>query len=185
MKNHSYYFLVRDGAVIALSILVAVILAKTGALAGLLETSGQWKALGSFVAGLFFTSIFTTAPAIVALSALAWSNSIWLVAFFGAIGAMLGDLLIFRFMRDQVSEHIADAIRERSGGRRFRSLIRRRLFRWLTFLAGGLIIASPLPDELGVALLGFTHTKTSRFLPLSFAFNFLGILLVGFLAKTF
>ena len=64
-------------------------------------------------------------------------------------------------------------------------LFKLRSFRWLTFFAGGFIIASPLPDELGIALLGFSKLKTSLFVPLSFTFNFLGICLIGIAASLF
>ena len=49
---------------------------------------------------------------------------------------------------------------------------------------GGLIIASPFPDELGIGLLGFSKMRTRWFVLLSFTFNFIGIFLIGLVAKT-
>jgi len=40
---------------------------------------------------------------------------------------------------------------------------------------GALIIISPLPDELGVSLMGISKLKWYRFLLLSFTLNTLGI----------
>ena len=51
-------------------------------------------------------------------------------------------------------------------------------------MLGGIIIASPFPDELGISLLGFTKTKTNAFIPVSLVFNFIGILLIGIVART-
>ena len=50
-------------------------------------------------------------------------------------------------------------------------------------MLGGIIIASPFPDELGISLLGFSKMKTTAFIPVSLIFNFLGILAIGLIAK--
>lgn len=132
---------------------------------------------------MFFTSIFTTTPAIVTLGAIAQSSqSVLPVAIFGGLGALCGDLIIFRFMRDRLGEDITRLIKN-SGNGRLRSIVRLKFFRWLTFFLGALVIASPLPDELGLAMMGFSKIKTSLFIPVSFVFNFLGILVIGLIAK--
>ena len=64
-----------------------------------------------------------------------------------------------------------------------RVLIFLRIFRWLIAFLGALIIASPLPDELGLTMMGFSKIKTSLFIPISFLLNSLGILIIGLIAK--
>ena len=175
--------LTKDIGIIVLSIIVGIILIKTGAIEEILKQTRNLWFLDSFIAGMFFTSIFTTVPAIVALGEIAQlSQSVFLVAIFGGLGALCGDLIIFRFMRDRFGEDILGLIRN-SGNSRFRSIVRLKSFRWLTFFLGALVIASPLPDELGLTMMGFSKTKTSLFIPVSFVFNFLGILVMGFIAK--
>lgn len=177
----------QDTAIIVLSIFIAVILVKTKVLTGILISTKELKLLGSFIAGMFFTSVFTTAPAIVTLGEIARTNSVALVAIFGAMGAVVGDLIIFRFIRDKLSEHLLELVKHQGTGRtgkRFKVLLKLKYFRWLTFLMGGLIIASPFPDELGIGLLGFSKMRTRWFIILSFTFNFIGILLIGLVAKT-
>ncbi len=182
MDNHKNN-LMRDFGIIALSIIVAILLIKTGAIQEILKQTRDLWFLDSFIAGMFFTSIFTTAPAIVALGEIAQSSqSVIPVAILGGLGALCGDLIIFRFMRDRFGEDIMYLIRN-SGNDRLRSIIRLKSFRWLTFFLGALIIASPLPDELGLTMMGFSKTKTSLFIPVSFVFNSLGILVIGFIAK--
>lgn len=182
-NNRKNNFLLQDMAIIVLSIIIAVILVKTKVLIKILTSTQELELLGSFIAGMFFTSVFTTAPAIVTLGEIARANSILPTAIFGAIGAVVGDLIIFRFVRDRFSEHLMEIIKHQGAGKRIKLLLKLKIFRWLTFLAGGLIIASPFPDELGISLLGFSKMRTSRFIPLSFAFNFSGILLIGWVAK--
>jgi len=175
--------LTKDIGIIVLSVVVAIILIKTGAIEEILKQTRDLWFLDSFIAGMFFTSVFTTVPAIVALGEIAQlSQSVFLVAVFGGLGALCGDLIIFRFMRDRFGEDILRLIRN-SGNGKLRSIVRLKSFRWLTLFLGALVIASPLPDELGLTMMGFSKTKTSLFIPVSFVLNSLGILVIGLVAK--
>jgi|SRR5688572_21687615 len=175
--------LLKDFGVIALSLLFAIALERSGLIEQLLTATPKLRIIGSFFAGLFFTSIFTTAPAIVALGEIAQSGSVLTTAAVGALGSVVGDVLIFLTVRDKLSEHLMEHLKESEGWTRFMVLIRTRAFRWASFFIGGLIIASPFPDELGISLMGFSKMKTAWFIPLSYAFNFIGIILIGLAAK--
>ena len=176
--NHLY----QDLGIITLSILVALIIARSGAVETFLASIGDGQWIGSLVAGALFTSVFTTAPAIVLLGKLAQTNSVWIVALLGTGGAVAGDYLIFRFFRDRFSQDVLSLLQHHPR-RRLKKMLRLRSARWLMGAVGMLIIASPLPDELGIALLGFSKTKQRFFLLLSFTANFLGILAIGLAAQ--
>ena len=175
--------LVRDLALVILSIFVAIILAKTGALQDLITSTQEVIFIGSFVAGVFFTSVFTAAPATVALREIAQSNSVITVAILGGLGALFVALIIFRFVKDRVSEHFSYLIKV-SKTERIVSIFKLKFFRWIIPFVGALIIASPLPDEIGVAMLGLSKMKNSYFILLSFLLNSAGILIIGLIAKT-
>lgn len=177
-------FLLQDTAIILLSVFTSIILAKTGILAKILTLTKGLEIIGSFTAGMFFTSIFTTSLAIVALGEIARVNGILSTAILGGVGAVIGDLIIFRFIRDRFSEHLLELAQHKKIWKKFRTLLKLRYFRWFTFFASGLIIASPLPDELGISLLGFSKMRMRWFIPLSFLFNSAGILIIGIIAKT-
>lgn len=188
MKSKAYlrhHFIV-DFSFIAISIFVAIFFSRSGLLERILEAShGNWF-LDSFFAGLFFTSAFTTAPAIAALAAIAeHSGSVLSTALFGALGALCGDIIIFWFVRDRVMEDVLFITQNRKSIKALRLLFHRKLFRFFTFFLGGIVIASPLPDELGLAMMGLTKTKTFYFIPVSYAANFLGILIIGGVASFF
>ncbi|OGG60967.1 hypothetical protein A3C86_00135 [Candidatus Kaiserbacteria bacterium RIFCSPHIGHO2_02_FULL_49_16] len=183
-KENNGSHILQDVAIVVLSILVAVILVRTNVLANLLASAGEFGILGALIAGMFFTSIFTTAPAMAALGEISLLQGIFGTALIGAVGSVIGDLVIFRFVKDRFSEHIVELIGHESIWRRFHLLFKRRFFRWLTFLAGGIILASPLPDELGIAVLGFSKMRFKYFIALSFTFNFLGIVLIGLVARS-
>ncbi len=171
----------QDIGIIALSVLVAVLLGKSGALETFLVTVGEWRLVGSFLAGMLFTSVFTAAPAAVLLGELAQANSVWDVAAVGAFGALAGDYLIFRFVRDRLSEDIRSLLGHKV--RRLPKIWKLPSARWLTIILGMIIIASPLPDEIGIALLGFMKTRKKDFFLLSLVANFLGILAIGLVAR--
>jgi hypothetical protein len=174
--------ILRDFGIIALSIIIAIILAKTGILAGLLAGTQGWIIFGSLIAGMFFVSIFTAAPAGVVLFEIATVNPVWEVALLGGLGAMIGDLLIFKFIKDRLSEDINWLV-QKTGQKRLASIFRLRLFRWLVPFLGAIIIISPFPDELGLAMMGLSKMKTIIFIPISFVLNFLGILIICLFAK--
>ena len=174
--------MMRDLVIIALSAVVAIIFVKTGILRSVLTSTQDMKILGSFISGIFFVSIFTALPATVIIAELAETNSIFLVALFGGFGALFGDLIIFRFIKDNLSEDFFYLIKK-SRSERFFSIFRLKLFKWLVPFVGALVVASPLPDELGLAMMGFSKMKTSLFIPIAFILNSLGILIICFIAR--
>lgn len=176
-------FFLHDILILAASITVAVLLVRTDTLVGIFDSVQYMQVLGSFIAGLFFTSVFTTAPAIVALGKLSLMSPPLSVALFGALGAVVGDLILFWFIRDRFSDHVMELLRHQHLGKRMHALLKLKLFRWVSFFVGGLIIASPLPDEIGIGLMGFSKLKMSWFLLLSFFSNFWGILFIGLFAR--
>lgn len=175
--------LFKDLGVIFVSVAVALFFVSTDAVATFLVSTREMQLIGSFIAGLFFTSVFTTAPAIIALGEIsALGGSAWLTAVIGALGAVLGDLILFSIVKDRLSEHMASHLKNTKGWSRFSLLMSTKSLRWLSFFIGGLIIASPFPDELGVSLLGISKMRTSWFVVLSYTFNFIGILAIAGIA---
>ncbi len=175
--------LIRDLAIVILSIFIAIILAKTGALESLITSTQEMRFIGSFVAGILFVSVFTAAPATVALGEIAQSNSVITLAIIGGLGALVGDLIIFRFVRDRIYQDFSYLVKM-SKSERLVSIFKLKLFKWIIPFVGALIVASPLPDEVGLAMLGLSRMKTSVFIPLSFVLNSIGILIVGLIAKS-
>jgi len=133
--------------------------------------------LASFIAGVFWTSVFTISPASVAIAHLARSVDFVTLATFGAVGAMLGDLIIFTFIEDVFSDDVRGAIK----ASRFKRLLSRTHFsflRWFGPIIGALIIISPLPDEVGLSLMGMSKMKARYLIPMTLVLNFIGIYLI-------
>src|SRR3989344_4182601 len=168
--------LLRDVGIIALSVLLAVFLYSSGTLQILVNKTETLPFLGSFLAGIFFVSIFTAAPATAAFAVLAQSEPLISLALIGGLGALLGDYLIFRFVKSNLSEDLMYLMHKIDPERI--KIFRSKIFGWLIPFIGALIIASPLPDEIGLVMLGLSKIKTAVFLPLSFALNSIGIFII-------
>lgn len=173
----------RDLGIVALSFIIAIVLVKTQALGGILSAAQEMKVIGSFFAGMFYVSIFTVAPAAVVLVELTRNFSLWEVALFGGLGAAAGNLLIFRFVKNNLMEGLILWLR-RHRERKILILFRSPWFDYILFAAGALIVLSPLPDELGLALMGVSQIRNILFFPVSFALNFLSILILGLAARS-
>jgi hypothetical protein len=137
---------------------------------------------GAFLAGVFFVSTFTVAPSIVVLFYLASQMNLWVVAVMAGLGAVVGDFLIFRFLKDSIFEEIKPVFR-RLTGERLQKLFETPHFARLSMVLGAIIIASPLPDETGLALLGLSKIKRWQFLLLSFLLNTIGIFITIAIAQ--
>jgi hypothetical protein len=171
-----------DFILILISLAIAFFIGKSGIAHALVASLIEFKLLGIFVAGMFFTSIFTTAPAIVLLGQFAETTSLAILVPMGGLGAMVGDFVIFSFVRDRMVQDVKYLL-SFSKGVRFFKIFNTKLFRFFVPSFGALIIASPLPDELGIAMLGLSKVKTKSFFTISFIFNCLGILVIGWIAK--
>ena len=168
---------------IVLSITLAAWLAYSNTISRFLEATQGMHFVESFIGGIFFTSAFTTPPAIALLGKIAQSNSAFWTALSGGLGALLGDMALFIFVKDRFSSDLMALIGKR-GKEKLRHIFASRLFHWFSPFVAALVIASPLPDELGIMLLGLAKTRTILFALLSFTANFLGILAIGAIAKS-
>lgn len=174
--------IVRDLLIIVGSVLFAIFLNKYGILDTIVFRTKDYYLLGVFVAGLFFTSIFTTAPAIAVLASFGLIHPPLTVAILGGLGAMCGDLLMFRFIKKDVTTDL-DFILKKTKSKRIQHIIHLKAFRWFLTSLGAFVIASPLPDELGLALMGLSKVSIALFIPVSLIFNSIGIYVIAILAR--
>ena len=173
-KKHYKY---KNLTILFLSFIFAGFLYQFEEFHNFLLSVGEYGYIGAFLAGLLFVSSFTFATAVVVLLVLAEKLNPYEIAMLAGAGGVLGDFLIFRFVKDGLAEEITPLF-QKFGGKHVRALLHTKYFSWSLPLIGALIIVSPLPDELGVSLLGVSKMSTARFLFLSFILNFIGAFLV-------
>src|SRR3989344_7033114 len=182
LKN-SLKNLQKDIFLLTLSVAMAIWMIKSDTLVQLLtEAEPKGAYLGALIAGIFFTSIFTTAPALVLLGKIAaYSGAPFLVALFGSTGAVLGDMLIFEFVHDRLRSDIF-ALAGKRWSDKIRHIFRKKIYHHWAPIIAATIIASPLPDELGLAIIGMDGRKMHSFELFSFIANFAGILIISLIA---
>ncbi len=133
--------------------------------------------VSAFLVGLLFSYGFTTSTAIVFMLMLAKDYNIFLFAAIAGFGALASDFALFSFIRFSFTDEIRMLSNEKPF-RVLRHLIRDNLKGCVLFILAGFIIASPLPDEIGVCLLAGSKISPRAFSIFSYAFNTLGILVI-------
>lgn len=157
--------------VFMIGVAVAVLLVRWPVGHELIDRFEDWGYATAFIGGVLYTTSLTSAAATVVLSHVSEALHPILAAVIGGLGALLYDLTVFTlFDRATHRPGIIENIRQR--------LAVRRKTRWGAYLLGSLVIASPLPDELGLAMLDVAGMKKRAFIPLSFGLNTLGILMI-------
>lgn len=183
-NKNPYKNLERDIVIILISVFFAIVLIRFGAVQDIVSSIDELKIIGSFIAGFFFTSAFTIAPAAIALAEISQTTSPFLVAFWGALGSLVGDLVIFLFIRDHFADDIMEALHTLKNEKKIIQFFKRGFFRWLSPLLAAFIIASPLPDEFAIALMGISKVRMSLFIPICFIMSFFGILVIALISGT-
>lgn len=163
---------------LAVSLLLAFTISRYEPLHATLLHLGKLGYFGAFFAGILFVSTFTVAIGAVVLLVLAEFLSPIEIGLVAGIGAVLGDFAIFRFIQNNLLREITNLFGQMDKKHRVRHLFHSKYFSWTLPVLGAIIIASPLPDEIGVSLMGISRMKTAQFIPLSFILNAIGIFLV-------
>lgn len=161
-----------------LGILLAFTLSRIETFHTFLLHLGNLGYLGAFLAGILFVSAFTVATGAVILFILAETLSPLEIGIVAGLGAVFGDFTIFRFVKDNLADEFEDIYNNVDSRHHLIKLLHSKYFSWTLPIIGALIIASPLPDEFGVTLLGISKMKTYKFLLASFILNAIGIFLV-------
>jgi hypothetical protein len=169
---------------LVLFIFLAYLIFRNPSVQTVVSSLGKLQYFGVFIAGMFFTFGFTTPFSAGFFIVLNPANPL-LTALIGGMGAVIGDLAIFSFIRFSFMDEFKRLektflIRKISQEMQLHFGSRIRLY--LLYALAGLIIASPLPDEAGVIMLaGLTHIKPKVMVTISFIFNSLGILFLSLL----
>lgn len=135
-----------------------------------------FKLLAAFIAGMMYSSLLTSPLSIAALFLLGLNWDPITVAVIGGLGAMTADFLIVKVLRN-IFRQFSFAIHLPffSALKAFFKAIH---FNFLAILMGLLIVASPLPDELGLVLLGASKLSYFKLLVLTFVLNTFGLLVI-------
>lgn len=172
--------------ILLITIITAYILFQAHFFQEFAKTLNAHGYLSIFLAGFLFSYGFTAPFAVGFFVSLAPEVNIFLAAPLAGIGAVLSDLLIFKFIRSSFQDEF-DKLKLHWFFRKIRALFHNhlsdRVKKYVLWTFAGFLIASPLPDELGVSLIsGFTDINRRIFTIISYSLNTVGIFVILSLA---
>lgn len=167
--------------IFVLVIIIAYLIFKNPLVAQPLQALGNFSYLGVFIAGLLFSYGFTT-PISVGLFITLDPSNIFLAAIVGGIGAYIADYTIYKIVKTSFMDEFELIEKTRPMQvleKKIKTSFSKKMQLYLLFFCAGFVIASPLPDEVGVALLaGVGHIKPSTFTIVSLVGNMVGIFIM-------
>ncbi len=168
---------------LAASYLLAYALYHAGAFDWIAHLHGYGYA-SVLIAGLMFSFGFTTPFAIAIFIEIAPAVNPFLAAPLAAVGALVSDICIFDLVRMPAFEREFVRLQSTYALRKLRAALNHErvphaVRHWILLTIAGVIIASPLPDEIGVSLLGgLSALRPRAFATLSLGLNFVGVFII-------
>jgi hypothetical protein len=179
--------------ILVASLVASVVLLRVFDFHPLVQQLSQFALPAAFLGGILFNYSLTFVWGTSILYLLGGSYSPGLIWLCATIGAVIGNLTILKFIQNdelhhelrhlfsRLAHHKATHLHRPIHPQILKSVARHharlKIIYWhfLLSILGGLIIMSPLPDELGVALLGWANLSKTKFVLISFFLNGLGL----------
>ena len=141
---------------------------------------------GTFLGGLFYAYGFTAAPATALLLIFGKEQNILTAALFGGAGALIGDIVIFLFVKNIFNDEL-----RRLSHTRIAKIIEKeekkvfgRFKKYVIALFAEFLIASPLPSEVGVSILASIKSMSlKKFALIAYVTHTIGILIILLIGK--
>lgn len=130
--------------------------------------------LYTLVSGAMYSFSFTAGLSVLLFSEMNITQEMLLpLALIAALGGLLADLLIFKFVKDVILRELGDHAK-----RFIERATRTKAVKTLCALFGAMIIASPFPDEIGLTFMGVSKIKFWELVVLTYFLDTLGSYLV-------
>lgn len=160
-----------------LSLSFAWWLIKSGGLNQLVTAILPLKFISEIIAGIFYTTFLTSPISLAMLIVLAKENNPIQTALLAGLGAALGDFLIIKFFRTEIASDI-NQFSKQLQLEKITKFLQKLHISFLIPILGAIMIAAPVPDELGLLMLGVSHLKYRDIAILTYVLNTAGILLI-------
>ena len=155
---------------IAMIAIATIIYANSGVY-GFITALGEAAYLGSFISGMLF-SLGILAPFGAGYWSVVLPKNIFVAAILGGLGSMIIDVMLLRFIKSALHARIKKAKGHKLMPKINKALKHRlgkALIPSISFAVAGLLIAAPLPKNLGTVLvLGITKVREREVAIISF-----------------
>ena len=176
-----FYFRYHKLLLLVLAIILAYYLFNLPVISDFFASIQRLDYIGMFMAGMLLSFGFS-APFSIGFFITSHPGNILLATLMGGIGAMVGDILIFRTIRlsfmDEFKElNHAKIIKtiEKAIEHNKNILIRH----YLLYIFAGILIVTPLPDEIGISMLaGLTTVNQKKLAVISFILHSIAVFLI-------
>lgn len=174
-KNEFYFPLtfLQSFLYVVLSVFSAYVIFVLLHRSNIIQIIGPFRSVAALISGMFFTSVFTAAPGGAMLITLAETMNPLVVSILGGVGAMFGDIILMLMIQQGANQSISLLPDRRIV--KIIGVLRHTRYRFMLTVLGAIVVASPLPDELGLALMGLSRTPLWAVFLLAFLFNTVGI----------
>ena len=148
------------------------------------EFVNSFNNLGHF--GVFISGAMTafgfTAPFGVGLLSKINPENIFIATLVGGIGAMIMDLVIFHTIKFSFTDELKQ-LEKTPAIKEIEKIIKKnkhvKITHYLLYVIAGLVLVTPVPDEIGVSLLaGLTTINPLKFAVISFCLHTVGIFFI-------
>lgn len=174
--------LLRDLSIFIFSLLLAWYIFRSDQFSIFLNSLLPLRFLAEFLTGILYSFFFTSPLAVVSIVVLAKDGNPLLIAALGGLGSMVADLLIVKFFKQEAASDFS-IIMKILGLNFVGKALRALHLDFIVTLIAAVIIASPLPDELGLALLSWARIEYKNIAFLSYILNAAGIFIIAMSAK--
>lgn len=144
-------------------------------------------AIGIFLSGFFYAYSFTAGPATAILLTLAKQQNIITAVLVGGLGALSGDIIIYLFVKHSFIVEIERLKNEQIIvliGKTLRAVFG-PLYECVLPITAGFLIASPLPTEIGIALItSMKKMSVKKFIFIVYILHTAGIFFILLIGKS-
>ena len=164
MKLQPHHHKYINYILLALGIAAAIFLIQLPQFKEFILHLGKFNYISLFISGILLVSTFTLPTGSLILITLAKDFPPYIIIALAGLGAAFGDFIVFSFVRDKVENEISATYDKFLQKHHLKKILHTKYFAWTLPVIGVLILASPLPDDFAVSLLGLsTMSKLSFF----------------------
>jgi hypothetical protein len=173
-KYHKLFFLVT-------AIAVAYYLFTLTVVKNFVFVLNQFSYFSNFIAGILFSFGFTT-PFSIGFLITSHPISIWIATIAAGVGSVIGDMIIFKTIKFSFMDEFRELERKKVI-KKIEKIVQNNkhvlIRHYLLYIFAGIILATPLPDELGVSMLaGLTTIKPLKLAVISFLLHTFSFFLI-------
>jgi hypothetical protein len=176
-----YHFQYTYTTLFLISLIVGIFLFVSGILHQIADILAPLGYVGALLNGFFYTSAITATISSLLFVEFGNTLSPLPTAILGGLAAMTTDIILYRFFKDRLFGELhllGNTLFSPKRLQRFILFLQKPWLRWFLPILGILVISSPFPDEIGIALFGLAGVHL-RFLSLiTFVANTIGIFIL-------